>query len=263
MTTRASIVFVWVLAILAVAVLVVGTCTVINWPTAPRDDGLPHYKLNILAAVSLRPYVEEVADELEREHYVTIQRHYGASEDLFTRIQFQPKHDPIDIYLPADESYIDKAEKLGYVKEVMPLARMKAVMLIAEGNTAIQNWPTLLHHTRISLANENAAIGQLTREHLRKSGEWVRLEPLLVGTSNVSESANAVKIGASPAAIVWEPVAKNYPNLRTLELPEIKGIEAKIVAARLNDREYAKLFLKWLVNKDLLKKHHFTPITTP
>ena len=79
----------------------------------------------------------------------------------------------------------------------------------------------------------------------------------------MSESANAVKIGAVPAAIVWEPVAKNYPNLRTLELPELNGIEAKIVAARLNDRSSTKLFLKSLANNELLKKHHFTPINTP
>ena len=245
---------------IAVLFLVMATWFFLTIPISPPAD---RKKIIILAAVSLRPYVEELTKELELSGSFQFEVHYGASEDLLTRIGFQPESDPIDIYLPADESYIAKAEKLGYVKAVQPLARMKAVLLIAEGNTAIQNWPTLLQQPRISLANENAAIGQLTREHLKKSGEWAKLEPLLVGTSNVSESANAVKIGAVPAAIVWEPVAKNYPNLRMLELPELSGIEAKIVAARLNDRDKSKLFLMSLGTKILLKKHHFTPINTP
>jgi molybdate transport system substrate-binding protein len=260
-TTRASIIVVWLLVVLALVVLFVGTCTIVNWPTAPPM--LPRQKITILAAVSLRPFVEDATSELEQRGRYKFECHYGASEDLLTRIGFQPENDPIDIYLPADESYIDKADKLHYVKRVMPLAKMKAVLLIADGNTTIQDWPTLLQQPRISLANENAAIGQLTREHLRKSGDWPKLEPLLVGTSNVSESANAVKIGAAPAAIVWEPVAKNYPNLRMLELPELNGIEAKIVAASLNDRVHTDQILKSLASTALLKKHHFTPITNP
>ena len=249
-----------IFGMIAGAVLVFGTCFALVIPIAPPPD---RRKLTVLAAVSLRPYLEDLKAEIEPNGYFQFECHYGASEDLLTRIGFQPENDPIDIYLPADESYIDKAEKLGYVKGVMPLARMKAVVMITEGNNTIQDWPTLLQQPRISLANENAAIGQLTREHLKKSGEWAKLEPLLVGTSNVSESANPVKIGPVPAAIVWEPVAKNYPNLRMLELPELSGIEAKIVAARLNDRDKSKLFLMSLGTKILLKKHHFTPINTP
>ncbi len=227
-----------------------------------KSEPLP--RLNILAAVSLRPYVEEVADEFERTHgIIIVERHYGASEDLMTRIQFQPEHETADIYLPADDSYIEKARQKGWVKNTVPLATMKAVVMLGEGENKIQDWPTLLEH-RISLANENAAIGQLTREHLKKTGDWAKLEPKLVGVLNVAEAANAVKIGVLPAAIVWEPVAKNYPNLRRLELPELKGIEAKIVAAGLTKKTLTQKFLDALVSPEhglpTLKKHHFTPI---
>ena len=258
MKHRPLTIFLLVFVVFGMLIALSGVCTV-YFRSGPTPAA--HEKLNILVAVSLRPYVEEVADEFERIHNIPVERHYGASEDLLTRIQFQPDSDPIDIYIPADESYITKAQAKDLVVLVQPLARMKAVVLIAEGNESIHDWPTLLQQPRISLANENAAIGQLTREHLKKSGEWTKLEPLLVGSSNVSESANAVKIGAAPAAIVWEPVAKNYPNLRMLELPELSGIEAKIVAARLNDRDKSKLFLFSLKNDALLKSHHFTPIT--
>jgi molybdate transport system substrate-binding protein len=246
-----------ILGAIAVLVLVIVTYSFSTIPNAPPVD---RKTINILAAVSLRPYLEDLTKALEPNGYFHLECHYGASEDLLTRIGFQPENNPIDIYIPADESYVHKAEKLGYVQKTWPLARMNAVVLIAEGNNTIQDWPTLLQEPRISLANENAAIGQLTREHLKKSGEWAKLEPLLVGTTNVSESANAVKIGAVPAAIVWEPVAKNYPNLSRLELPELRGIEAKIVAASLNDRDNPKMFLMSLAIPALLEKHYFTPL---
>jgi molybdate transport system substrate-binding protein len=208
--------------------------------------------------------MEEVSNEFERTHGVAVERHYGASEDLLTRIQFQPEHETADIFLPADESYVEKARQKGWVKDSVPLATMKAVVMIGEVEEGkIRDWPTMLEH-RISLANENAAIGQLTREHLKKTGEWARLEPKLVGVLNVAEAANAVKIGVLPAAIVWEPVAKNYPNLKRLELPELKGIEAKIVAAGLTKNPYTQKFLDALVSpehgKPMLEKYHFTPL---
>ena len=52
--------------------------------------------------------------------------------------------------------------------------------------------------------------------------------------SRMVRVANAAKLKAVHAAIVWNVVAQGYPNLVTLELPELQGCIATVRIAVLN-----------------------------
>src|SRR5690606_20877353 len=108
-----------------------------------------------------------------------------------------------DLYLPADDSYLDLARDKQLVDDEYPLADMQAVVAVAKGNPLkISSWQDLLKpEVRIAQAStEAAAIGKMVKESLTGRGLW---DDLHTGTTvyktTVNEVANDVKAGAVDA----------------------------------------------------------------
>src|SRR5438093_98034 len=83
------------------------------------------------------------------------------------------------------------------------------VVLVGPGNPdRVKAWDDLLRpDVRVGLANEGAAIGKLTREHLERTGKWTALDakgPDRLGM--VTQVANAVELAAVDAGVVWDAV---------------------------------------------------------
>ncbi len=187
--------------------------------------------LIVSVAAGLRMPTEAVAKAYTAETGQRVELRFGASEDLLTRASFPIAAEPTDVFLPADESYVRIAEERRLVEGARLLGTMRAVVLTSAD---VRNWEDLLRpNRRIALGQPGSAIGKLTREHLRARGLWSALAPRIVETGTVTESANAAKVKAVPAAIVWNVVARGYPQLNTVELPELDGCVGTVRIAAL------------------------------
>lgn len=204
-----------------------------------HDDTRP--PLVAYVAASFRPPMEAIARDYEAATGQRVELRLGASEDILTRAALVQPSDPADLFLPADESYIQMARERGLVAESRPVAVMRGVVLAAPGNSKqIAHWPDMLvGRTRVAVANPAAAIGKLTRDHLARTGRWAELQPHVVDTGTVTEAANAAKVGSVDAAIVWDAVTNNYPGQQVLHLPELDGVTARVELAVLNQSRNA------------------------
>jgi molybdenum ABC transporter molybdate-binding protein len=211
--------------------------------------------LIVYAAASLRLPFTQIAADYEAETGRRVELRFGASEDILTRVKLPSVAEPADLFAPADESYVRMAERDGCVADSAVVARMRAVLLVAPGKgEQFREWSDFTSRdARVSLANEGAAIGRLTRQRLTAIGRWRELEPRVVGAGTVTDSANAAKVGGADAAIVWDAVAKYYPDQTMRELPELAGIEAEVRVATLRqsrDAAEADRFLRFVTDPE-------------
>jgi molybdenum ABC transporter molybdate-binding protein len=187
-------------------------------------------------APAVRVPAEAIARDYEAETGRRVELRFGASEDILTKAGMVNPSDPADLFLPADESYIQMARERGLVAEQVPAATMRAVVLTAKGNPkGIAAWPDLLRDgVKVAVPNPAAAVGKLTRDHLAATGRWAALLPHAVDTGTVTEAANAARVGSVDAAMVWDAVAANYPGQEVLLLPELAGVTARVEVAVLS-----------------------------
>ena len=202
-------------------------------------------------AAGLRTPAETAAKAYTAETGHRIELRFGASEDLLTRTSFPQVAETTDLFLPADESYVRIAEDRRLIERSWPLGTMHAVVLTS---AEIGSWAELLRpNQRVALGQPGSAIGKLTREQLHAQGLWDELAPHLVETGTVTESANAAKVRAVPAAIVWNVVARSYPQLKTVELPELQGCVGTVRIATLKQSRQpaqAEAFARFMADPD-------------
>ena len=234
-------------------------------------DGKPVASLTFFCAAGIRKPVEAVAKQYLDEFGIQINLDYGGSNTLLSRIETARTG---DLYLAADESYIETARQKGLVAESIPLARMKPVIAVAQGNPKnIQSIDDLLRDdVRTVLGNpDQAAVGKRTRKLLKASGHWDQLEALVRKTGTfqptVPEVANTVKIGAADAAIIWNTTTTIVDGIEAIEVPELNSGEVLVTVGVLNSAPVpaqALKFARYLAAADrgllLFKKFGFTPV---
>lgn len=175
----------------------------------------------LYCAASNRKVVEAIREEYESEfgHQVDIQ--YGPSQTLLSSVEVSRSG---DLYLPADESYLEIAKEKELVREVFPLAQMQLVLAVPKGNPKqILSLKDLLKSDVILVqANPDAAaVGKMTREILQPSGQWEPLDEATAGyRTTVSDVANDVTVGAADVGIVYDAVLQAYPDLEAVHIPE-------------------------------------------
>jgi molybdate transport system substrate-binding protein len=223
-------------------------------PTAwfsPRPEARP---LLVYCAAGMKVPVEEVAREYEREYGVPVQTQYGGSQTLLANIEVS---DSGDLYLPADESYVRLARAKGLIAEVLPLARMRAVLAVPKGNPkGLRALPDVWRRpVRLAFADpEAAAIGKLTAEALRRSGEWEALrKQVVVNKLTVNDVANDVLVGSADAGVVWDVTVKQYPGLEAVADPRLNKVTAHLslcVLRRCTQPAAALHFARYLAARD-------------
>jgi len=193
--------------------------------------------LVVYAAPTSRLPLEAIAADYERETGQRVELRFGPSEDVLTKVRFPVPGDPADLFIPADDSYTRQARDLGLTAETIPVARTRAVLLLAKGNNKnIAVWADLHRDgVRVAVPNPGAAVGKLAREHLIAARRWATLEPRVVDTGTVTEAANATKLGSADAAVVWDAVAgaPAYAGQTVLAVPELDGVTGRVEMAVL------------------------------
>ena len=204
------------------------------WHDRGNRTAVSQKSLLMYCAVSVKTPVEAIAREFERSTGVRIELQFGASQSLMTNAIVSHIG---DLYLPADESYITAAREKHLLGNEIHLAFQRLVLAVKKGNPKnIHQFADLLRpEVKIAQANPDAAAsGKITREILRKSGDWDALrQHTTVFTGTVVEAANDVKIGTVDAAFIWDAMATQYADLEVIPLAVLNGAESKLVVAAL------------------------------
>ena len=210
--------------------------------------------IKLYCAASNRAVVEEIRQDYEEETGRQVDIQYGASQVLLSSLEVGQEG---DLYLPADDSYLEMGRKRDLFRESIPLAQMRIVIAVREGNRKnISTFEDLLkEEIRVVQAEPDAAaVGKVTREILQEAGQWEKLDAATVGyRTTVTDVANDLVVGAADAAIVYDAVLASYPQLEYIEIPELKSGVADIAVAvtSFTDRPQAALhFARYLAARD-------------
>ncbi len=256
------------LAFLGSLALLAGLVTVLASPwhwLSPRRAGRP---LVVLCAAGLKGPVEAAARQYQEEYGGVVQMSYGGSNTLLAQLQV---NDGADLYVPADDHYVHAARDRELIDEVLPLAHMRPVLAVRQGNPdGVRSLDDLLkRQLRVAGANpEAAAVGQLARAALGRAGLWQRFERCVVVTKpTVNDVAADVQVGAVTAGVVWDATVRQIPGLEVVAVPAFEGVTAQLsacVARRSPQPTEALRFARYLAARDrglvLFERHGFRPV---
>lgn len=203
--------------------------------------------LVVFCAAAMRTPVEEIAVRYEREHGVPVELHFGGSGTLLAKMEIAP----VDVYLPADGSYIDLAVDRGLVTAAVPVASLRAGLGVPVGNPEeVASLRDLFRRDlKVGIAHpEAAAVGRHAKNILTDRELWSRFEPEAVFPT-VTELANAIRVGALDVAILWDSVAAQYPDLDFVRVEGLSSEPRVVAAAVISDssrREEALRFCRFL-----------------
>jgi molybdate transport system substrate-binding protein len=228
----------------------------------------PSGALTLHAAAGLRAPLEDLAREYQQEFGQEVRLNFGPSHSVLTQLEIGKEQ--IDLFLPADDIYIDMAREKDLVNEVLPLARMTVVVVVRpDFDKPLRTWDDLVGgDVRVVLSAKATAIGQLAEDHLHKTGRWDALEKRLVTRpGTVNETASTVQIKSADAGIVWDAVAHQVPELRVVRLPELEGVTARVQVAVVKRSPHAPDALRlarYLAAPDRglrrFREYGFTPV---
>ena len=251
-------------AVLAASLATIGVLVLaLAWRPENRPEGRT---LWIFCAAGIRPPVEAAAKAYEKAYGVQVQIQEGNSGGLLAQIEVAKKG---DLFLPADESFIQLARGKGLVAEAIPLARMRMVLAVKPGNPKkLQALQDLLREdVQFAVANPEAAVGKFTQRFLEQAGLWDRIKAKAkVFKPTVTELAMDVKESAGiDASLLWDATARQF-GLETLEVPEFKGAASHVTLGVLTSSQYptaALRFARYLAARDQgqmeFKRSHYEP----
>lgn len=244
-----------VVVVLLVALFVLLSVLVaMLWRSPTGGDA---HELTMYCAAGMRGPLQIAADAYEREYGVRVLLQYGGSNTLLSQIEVSRTG---DLYLAADQSYLELAREKGLVQEILPLATMEAVVGVPRGNPRqVDGLDDLLRDdVRVVLANpDQAAIGRIAREQLQKTGDWPALREQVRKTGvfkpTVGEVANDIKLGSVDTGILWDAVVAQYPDLEIVRIPQLAGGVANISIGILSNSRHptaALRFARYLAARD-------------
>lgn len=181
------------------------------------DRGAYAEELVFYSAAGLQAPVREIIEDYQRYYERThgrsihIDVQYGGSGTLLSQLQVARSG---DLFLAADESYIERGRDQGVIRESIPIATMTPVIVLAEqAEGKIESLQDLLDGDfRYAIGvPDGPAISRVTRNALEAAGQWDRFkEQAAVMKPTVNDLANDVRIGAVDAAIVWDTIADQF-----------------------------------------------------
>jgi molybdenum ABC transporter molybdate-binding protein len=239
------------IAIGLLAVVVLTALLIIR--SRPYDHAGVDEPLLVYCAAGIMPPVLQLAQDFEKEYGVKIQLQCGGSGTLLSNVEVSHKG---DLYIAGDASYIEIASEKGLIDEVLPLAYMRPVIAVADGNSkgikAIQD--LLQEGVRIALGNPDAtSIGKQTKIFLTQAGMWDQIKKRTqrhgVFKPTVPEVANDVKLGAVDAGIIWDATAAQYDDLDVVRAVAFDSARMEISVAVLKSTRQPQKglrFARWL-----------------
>ena len=244
-------------SVFTIGILVVLLGGAFWWLTNDNDrDGPGSADLLFHCAAGLRKPMSEIARQYQEEFGVKVNLQFGGSGALASQLELAGG----DLYLPADQSYIDSAREKGLMKEAIPVALLTAGLVVPKGNP--RGLTTLSdlgkEGLKISLAERSASVGRFTWQVLEEEGLLARVNPNVVVTKpTVNAIVEDVATGAVDVSLAWDAVAKNFSEVEWLAVPEFLK-RAKIasigVLTSSKDAKRALHFARYVTARDRGRK---------
>ena len=185
--------------------------------------------LTVYGAAALKAPLEQVAKDYEQRYKIPVRLQFGPSQTLLSNIQVTQLG---DLFVPADDSYLELADKQKLTSTTFPLATQTAILAVAKGNPKGITNVSQLSTLRLALTNPDAAaIGNVVRKSLGQAAWDVMAAKAATTTTTVTEAANALKAGAVDATFIWDAMLSQYPDFQRVDLPELNGVTANVSMA--------------------------------
>ena len=244
-------------SVFTIGILVVLLGGAFWWLTNDNDrDGPGLADLLFHCAAGLRKPMSEIARQYQEEFGVKVNLQFGGSGALASQLELAGG----DLYLPADQGYIDSAREKGLMKEAIPVALLTAGLVVPKGNP--RGLTTLSdlgkEGLKISLAERSASVGRFTWKVLEEEGLLARVNPNVVVTKpTVNAIVEDVATGAVDVSLAWDAVAKNFSEVEWLAVPEFlkRAKRASIgVLTSSKDAKRALHFARYVTARDRGRK---------
>ncbi|MFN4257749.1 MAG: substrate-binding domain-containing protein [Gemmataceae bacterium] len=271
----------WLVAVLSLAVL--AGLAVLLWSPWDRPAIASGQTLRLYCANGMRLPVAEIIRDYQDQYGVTVQPDYQGTGKLLSTMR--TVHGAGDLFLAADRADMRKAQDLGYVAEVIPVARVTPVLVVhAQKQQALRQagqpvtglQDLLRDDLKVALANpDETAIGTLVRDQLTSRNLWPHLQKRLndrtqaqvstVGT--VNDVARVIRTNPDHIGFVWDATAKQLPDLEIVPTPEFSQVHEIVqigVLKKANNPTAALQFARYLASQnrglELFRKYHFDTI---
>lgn len=216
--------------------------------------------VELLCAASNRAVLEDILSDYRSETGGTVFVQYGSSQSLLTHLSVSGTG---DLFLPADDSFLDLAKDKNLITSRISLATMQiGVAVRRDSELAVQSITDLMHtDLRFVQANpDSTAVGKLTRESLQQAELWKPVaESTLAFRGTVTEVINDLLLGVADAGIVFDAVIHPYPELHFIPVVELSTARSKVAVALTTgtkNPEAAKKFADYLASPDRGKRRY-------
>jgi len=176
-------------------------------------------ELLVYCAAGFRKPMVDIARKYEVKFGVPIHLQFGGSGALMSQLELAGG----DVFLPADETYLERIRAQGGVREQFLIVRLIAGLVVAEGNPKKLRTLEDLSRAglRISLGDQSTSIGRHTWDVFRELGISDKMKArVLVTKPTVNHLVEDVATGAVDVAIAWAAVAHDYRGVEWVALPE-------------------------------------------
>ncbi|XZE20446.1 substrate-binding domain-containing protein [Pirellulaceae bacterium SH449] len=218
------------------------------------SPGSPDDEIVLLCAASNQAVVEQIRKQYEQETGRKVSIQFGNSQSLLAQLDITKRG---DLYLPADDSFLEIAESKKLVREIIPVASMRAGLVVKKGNP--KNIRSLDDLTRddvrfVQADAEGAAVTKVVSSILKKTDQWETIKSATQAfRATVTEVAADVQLSAADVGIVYKPVLATFPELEFVSIAELdQGVsQVSIGVVSSSQQPTAALhFARYIASKD-------------
>lgn len=220
-------------------------------------------ELVIGAAASLSDLLPALTSSFEEETGIALMTSIGASGMLARQIR---QGAPIDVFLAADEDWVDALVREGYVlpDSRAVYARGRLVLWSRNEDLSIASIHDLASPQigRIAVANPDAApYGRAAVESMRAAGIFDRVQPRLIIAEHVRQTLQFAETGNVDVAFVPATLAPRDHGL-VIAVPETmySPLNQTIGAVAAADSAHARRFVAFVLGargRTILERHGF------
>ena len=220
--------------------------------------------LRFYCAAGIRPAMDELLQIAPG--LADAEMDYGGSGTLLTRLKLLRAG---DLFLPAEDDYVEQARSEGLVASSRTIATVIPVILVRKGNPkGIAGLADLgKPGVRLGLGNARSCqVGRASQELLKttEAGDAIRAN-VVFESATVNELGIQVKTGQLDAVIVWDAIAGLYDDCGE-SIAIHNAAPSRFVIAILNSStnpQAAREFVDFLTSpkaQAVLAKHGYHPV---
>ena len=227
----------------------------------------------IAAASDLQSTLPQIAESFRAKTGKRVRLTFGASGALTQQIE---NGAPFEVFLSADESYVQRLEKAGRTDGAGALYAIGRIGLFTPRGSPLKADGSLKDLAvavrdgrlkRLAVANpDTAPYGRAAREALTTAGMWSAVQPRLVLGENVAQAtqfatSGSAEAGIIPVSLAMTPQVKAAGSFALIAASLHKPLRQRVVLVK-GAGETARAFYRFVLGSEakiIFVRHGFTP----